>query len=351
MRIEIYSGEGKVILHIYAIFELIMRLVNKIKKSLLPVFLLALTLSLPAQPVPASDENIPYLMTFGREGETSWGDDDFSQTFFFKIPRTYSQPFYIQVYDPDVGGEVDEINGVWDTRVSYSVYGGDQAWSNPDAQGVQPTGNYKSGTLLASRVFGMDNRYDDKWYTFGPFNPTEGEFREEFDGYIFKVICEGISGDDGNLYRYFLSTDPVEHTEIEDGNAFTYEYSFRMWNNSDNVSHIYPFIDTATIFVKQVNFDWDGDGYIRVVSRVRRGLLATISNEDNWAESKIKIDEEEINSSLDFQFIKKKSPLVPNNNVVISVENQYGEYLEFFTVPIGGVPVYNPKISVKRIEK
>ena len=336
---------------IYVIFALIMRNLVYIYKSVLLVFLAALVSKGLAQPVPADDENIPYLMTFGGDGETSWGDDDFSQTFFFKIPRNYSEPFYIRVYDPDTGGDVDEINGLWDTRMSYSIYGGVESWSHDDAKGIQPTGNYRSGTLLASKVFGMDDRYDDNWYTFGPFNPTEGELVDEFDGYVFKIICEGMSGDDGNLYRYFLSTAPDENKPIEDGNAFTYEYSFRMWNDSDNVAHIYPYIDTATIFVKQVNFDWDDDGYIRVVSRVIQGHLATISNEDNWVESKIKIGEEDINSSLDFQFIKKKSPLVRNNNVVISVENQYGEYLEFFTIPIGGVPVFDPNIVAKPLNK
>ncbi|HDZ40929.1 MAG TPA: hypothetical protein ENH59_04535 [Bacteroidetes bacterium] len=328
-----------------------MRDALNIYRLILLIGLTLVTIPCVAQPVPANDENIPYLMTFGCDGETSWGDDDFSQTFLFKIPLSYSRPFYIRVYDPDIGGAVDEINGVWDTRMSYSVYGGKECWSHEDARGVNPEGNYRSGTLLASKVFGMDNRYDDGWYTFGPFNPTEGELVEAFGGYIFKIICEGLTGDDGNLYRYYLSTERDENRAIEDGNAFTYEYSFRMWNNNENISHIYPYIDTATIYVKQVNFDWDDDGYIRVVSRVKRGLLASISNEDNWAESKIRIEEEEINSSLDFQFIKKRPELVRNNNVVISVENQYGEYLEFFTIPIGGVPVYNPSIKAKQIEK
>jgi len=324
------------------------------KKTYYLIFLTSLFLVtgiIQAQPVPANDENIPYLMTFGGHGETSWGDDDFSQTFFFKIPLTYSEPFYIRVYDPDIGGDVDEINGVWDTKMNYSVYGGEGSWSDDDARGIQPSGNYRSGTLLASKVFGNDDRYDDDWYTFGPFNPTEGERVEAFEGYIFKLICEGISGDDGNLYRYYLSTLANENRPIENGNAFTYEYCFRMWNKTDNISHIYPYIDTATIFVKQVNFDWDDDGYIRVVSRVRRGLLATTSFEDEWAESKIKIEQEEINSSLDFQFIKKREFLVKNNNVVISVENQYGEYLEFFTVPIGGVPVFKAQLEGNKINK
>ena len=49
-----------------------------------------------AQAVPGADENIPHLMTFGKEGKTSWGDDDFSQTFFFTIPKDYKEPFFIR---------------------------------------------------------------------------------------------------------------------------------------------------------------------------------------------------------------------------------------------------------------
>ncbi len=329
-----------------------MKIQIKISGLFLSTLLLFLaTIPVVSQPVPAEDENIPYLMTFGKDGKTSWGDDDFSSTFFFKIPDTYTEPFYIRVFDPDVGGETDEINGFWDTKMSYTIYGGTGCFSNDDAKGIQPTGEYRSGTLLASMVFGMNNRYDNQWYTFGPFNPTEGEYTEDFKGYIFKIITEGISGDDGNLYRYYLSKKPNENVPIEDANAFTYEYSFRMWNDRNEISHIYPYIDTACIFVKQVNFDWDGDGYIRVASVVRKGQLATISHEDDWAESKIQIQDEERNTSLDFQFIKRQDQLVRNNNVVISVENQYGEMMPFFTIPIGGVPVYNPSIRVKPIDK
>ena len=42
-----------------------------------------------SQPVPNKEENIPFLMTFGNEAETYWGDDDYSQTFFFLIPSDF----------------------------------------------------------------------------------------------------------------------------------------------------------------------------------------------------------------------------------------------------------------------
>jgi len=71
---------------------------------------------LSGQPVPGKDENIPFLVTFGKDGKTSWGDDDFSQIFFFTIPKDYNRPIYIRVFDPDCGGENDEIQGEFNTR-------------------------------------------------------------------------------------------------------------------------------------------------------------------------------------------------------------------------------------------
>lgn len=319
---------------------------------LILVFLGLLVPDFYGQPVPARDENIPYLMTFGGGGkrETSWGDDDFSQTFFFVIPEEFTDPVYIRVFDPDIGGEIDEINGYWDTEIEYSIYGGKGAYSDPDARETQPTGNYRSGTLLAAKTFGEDAYFDNNWYTFGPFNPSEGEYTEKYQGHIFKIITEGKGGDDGNLYRYFLSTSFDENIDVEGANAFTYEYSFRMWNTPENVSHIYPFIDEECISVKQENFDWDNDGVIRVVSVARKGQLVKVSGEDEFVESEFNIFEEEVGKSLDFQFIKQRTPFVViNNNVVISVRNQYGELMPFFTIPIGGVPKYKYNIQVRKI--
>jgi hypothetical protein len=303
------------------------------------------------QPVPAGDENIPYLMTFGPKAGTSWGDDDYSQTFFFLIPKGFSQPVYIRLFDPDVSGTTDELSGVFDTRMTYSVYGGKECYSNKDAKETQPVGNYKSGNLLASKSFANQPEYDNKWYTFGPFNPSEGEYVQQFDGYIFKVICDGISGDDGNLYRYFLSTKVDENRPIEGANAFAFEYSFRMHDNPVEISHIYPFVDDRTISVKLSNFDWDSDGFIRIVSVARKGQLSKVSAEDNWIDDEFGIHTEEKNTSLDIQFIKRKTPAVKNNNVVVNVRNQYGELLPFYVIPIGGVPKYNARIDVYKQSK
>lgn len=308
------------------------------------IFLLVTTSAIWSQAVPSKEENIPYLVTFGANAETSWGDDDFSQTFFFVIPKDFTSPVYIRVNDPDCGGAIDEMKGVFDTRTSFTVYGGVGCYSNEDVQTGQPQGNYKAGNVLSTRAFGVDARYDQKWYTFGPFNPTEGEYIEQFKGYIIKVIAEGVSGDDGNLYRYFLSSSADENKPIEGANAFTFEYCFRMWDDPNQISYIYPYVDDRTINVKESNFDWDDDGYILIVSVLRESQPLPVSNEDNWVESDFKIFEKERNTSLAIKMIKRRSPVVRNNNVVIHIRNQYNEALKFYSSPIGGIP--KPKYGI-----
>jgi hypothetical protein len=313
------------------------------------ILLISCGLSAIAQPVPAYDENIPYLMTFGNQAEISWGDDDYSQTFFFRLPKEYTDPFYIRIWDPDIGGDHDEINGVFDTRVTYEIFGGEDCWEPNDAKGIDPVGDYKSGNLLAFKAFAEDPRYDNNWYTFGPFNPTEGEWVEDWQGFVFKIIVEGVEGDDGNMYRFYLSTDGDNNRDVEGGNAFAYEYSFRMHNNPNEVSHIYPFVDDRAISVKQWNWDWDNDGIIRIVSVARKGQLSNVSGDDIWVEDEFQILEGEKNTSLDLQFHKRKyDPLVRNNNVVINVRNQYDEVMPFFVIPLGGVPKYKYSIGVTK---
>ena len=292
-------------------------------------------------------------MTFGKDAKTASGDDDFYEIFFFTIPRDFRQQVYIRVFDPDCGGENDEKQGEYNTKTMFSVYGGKgvDPEKNEASKGLKKGINFKSGNLLASRVFSNEVTYDNKYYTFGPFNPSEGDFNERWNSYIFKIVCEGISGDDGNLYRYFLSRERNNNTPIEGANAFTYEYKFRMWNDFKSVAHIYPYIDTGIISIKQSNFDWDDDGSILVVSRYKQGKLVPVSGQDKWVESMIPVEPQEEGSSFDFQFHKQQGDLVRNNNVVISLQNQRGDAIKFFSSPIGGVPVYQPSVKVQHLKK
>ena len=311
--------------------------------------LILLTLGgwLSAQPAPAVEENIPYMITFGGNSLTSWGDDDFCQIFFCVIPVSQKSPFYLRVYDPDTGGELDEVKGNFNTVVNFSVYGGNGCWSDTSAQSIHLNGNYKSGYLITSKSFGNDPKYDKQWYSFGPLNPSEGEKIEKLGGYVFKLIAQGISGDDGNIYRYYISTTPNENAPVEGANFFTYKYHFRLSDNQKQVCQIYPFVDNKTISLEVLNFDWDDDGLIRVFSVAKNGINCTVSGEDTWERNVFPVVDDEKNTSFEIQFTKNQSFQVKNNNVVIAVLNQYGVSLPFYVVPIGGIPVYSPKIRMK----
>jgi len=308
---------------------------------------LFLTVVYSAQQVPAKVENIPFLVTFGNHADKSFGDDDFTQTFFFTVPKTYSKPFYIRVFDPDVSGKHDELKGSANTTTKFSVYGGKGCVSNKDARSIDPKGNYKSGNLLATKSFGSNSSYDDKYYTFGPFNPADGELSTQYYGYVFKIIAEGISGDDGNLYQYFLSASPSQNIPLEGANAFTFEYSFRLHANTKQVAHIYPYVDDKVVSVKQSNFDWDADGKIKLYSISMIGKELEVSGDNSWSESVYLVHLSEKGTSLDIQFQKSTSKKIANNNVVFYITNQYDEALPFFTSPIGGVPKYKGNILVK----
>jgi hypothetical protein len=317
-------------------------------KYLLIILLALITgLSGLSQAAPAEDENIPYLMTFGGDASTSWGDDDFCQIFFCVIPSSQVSPVYIRVYDPDTGGELDELKGVFNTVVNFTIYGGEGCWSDTAAQSIHPAGNYKRGNLMASKSFGADPKFDKKWYSFGPFNPFEGEYVEKMGGHVFKIIAQGISGDDGNIYKYFLSTAKGENIPVEGGNLFTYKYHFRLPDNQKQICQIYPFVDDKAISIEISNFDWDNDGIIRIFSVSKNGILCDVSGEDNWVSRNFPIMDEEKNSTVEIQFVKNQSVQVRNNNVVVAVRNQYGISLPFYVIPIGGIPVYSPKIRMK----
>ena len=303
-----------------------------------------------AQPVPAKEENIPFLVTFSKKASSSYGDDDHSQTFFFTIPKDYKKPFYIRVFDPDIGGEYDELNNgsnkKFNSLTSFTLYGGSGCISEKDATGVDPVGNYKSGNVIVSYSFGIDQSLDGEWFTMGPFNPSEGEYSEQYYGYVFKLIAEGLEGDDGNLYRYFLSASGTNNIPVNGGNAFTFEYSFRLPVNINEICHIYPFVDNKVVSVKQTNFDWDHGGAIKLYSVSTFAKDLAVSGDGKKAESVYYVKKSEKGTSLDIQFQADEASNVSNNNVVFYITNQYGETLPFFTVPIGGVPKYKGNVVI-----
>lgn len=295
------------------------------------------------QIAPNEIENIDFLVSFGKESQTSWGDDDFVQVYFFSIPENQTQTFYIRIFDPDIGGLWDEPKGEFNTRVKFSFYGGKDAYSEPDAQDFKIKKNYNSGSLLWSRTFDNSGQYDDKWHTLGPFSPLQGEYMPMEKSYYFKMIAEGVSGDDGNLYKYSISMKPDENIEVQGANAFTYSYTFRLPDDPLRVSHLYPFINANVVAINIHNFDFDHGGNMYLYSVSKNRHLIKTGGEDVWTTSNHKIDPEELNSTIDIQIVNSG---LKNNNIVVYITNEYNQVVPFYTVPIGGPPKYKYKATV-----
>jgi hypothetical protein len=318
----------------------------KITNFISTAFILFVTVQLAAQQIPSPEENISYLTTFGKDAGGQWGDDDHVQSFFFIIPASTPGGVFIKVFDPNIGGLHDVVNKdeVFNTQTKFMVYGGKGAYTDPDSQGIDPKGNYKAGTLLASETFDQGEYFDDTWFSFGPFNPTEGEYVAQFDGYVFKVIAQGLDGDDGNHYKYFLSSDKTTNRPVIGGNAFTFEYTFKLPEGRGSVAHIYPLMDENVIAIKQNNFDFDVEGVIKVYSISKNGHNVMLSPNEAWEVSEHKIDSTEHGKSLDIQIVKSKDRI---NDMTFFIVNQYNEAIPFFAIPIGGVPKYKYKVAIQ----
>jgi hypothetical protein len=300
------------------------------------------------QIAPNEIENIDFLVTFGKDSETSWGDDSFAQTFFFSIPDNQTQSFYIRIFDPDIGGTWDELNGAADTKTKFSFYGGKGAYSEPDARDYKIRGNYNSGSLLWSRIFDHTGQYDNKWYSLGPFSPLQGEYITAEKSYYFKMIAEGLSGNDGNLYKYAISLKPDENIDVQGANAFTFRYTFRLPSDPSRVSHLYPFISSDVVAINIHNFDFDHGGSIFLYSVSKNRHVIKTSGDNEWIASHHKIDPDESNSTIDIQMVNNG---MRNNNVVIYITNEYNTPLPFYTIPIGGPPKYKYKATITYTEE
>lgn len=296
-----------------------------------------------SQMVPGEDENIPYLINFGANAKHSFGDDDFNQAFYFVVPKTYNQPFYVRIFDPEIGGLHDEIIDKSDTKTKFSFFGGAGIYSKALGVNAPKVSETAMGDLLEEEEFDSDSEYDDSWYSFGPFNPKEGEFVKEFDGYVFKMLSEGMSGNDGNCYKYFLSNKSNENSAIPGGNAFTFEYTIRLHDKWDEVSHLYPFVDNEVVKLKQHNFDLDGSCDIKIFSVKRMGERAKVSSDNNWVSSMHTVYDAERESCMDFQIRNKRDANAKFNNTVVYITNQYGEFLPFMAIPIGD---FTPKKQI-----
>jgi len=328
------------------------------------LLLLLISGSISANIIPHPELNIPYLCTFGNECSTDWGDDDFTNVIFLQVPSSTTDSLFLRVYDPDVGGDVDEINEIWDTETEFSLYGGEGAYTHPDARKLDPVGNYRSGTRIFSRKFTQDPSSDDRWVSIGSFSPDQGESLD--DVYVFKVIVQGLRGDDGNMYRLALSTDRFVNIFPEGMSSFAFEWGFRLPNNPGEVVYVCPFeVPQGTVTISQHIWDFDNDNVMFLQTPYHTlpaytggnrewtntkyifsdGLVNIESTGKRWDTTTYEISDEERKGLWCFTVVKGS---FKNNDVVFYVNSDTGEPIALASIK---PPVIRQKIEEDSVDR
>jgi hypothetical protein len=202
------------------------------------------------------------VSTFGTAATSPGnGDNDQVQVVFLEVPAAFPGPLYVHIYDPDVGGTLDEQQGgAWDTLTTFSLFGGSGAYTDPLAR--RPTyatttdPGISSGTPIISRTIGVSGTVDGTWTLFAMVNPDQGE--AVGDTRIFKLSVVGAnSGDDGNLYNVVLSAgpDPLVSPSPPGGRIFAFSWTLPL--ASDSPRRLYPYIRPGVSTFTQFNWDLD----------------------------------------------------------------------------------------------
>lgn len=185
-----------------------------------------------------------HMVTMGKEAPPDQGDNDFTQAVYFKIPATITQRLYLRIFDPDCGGGVDENFGPWDTKTKFSFFGQADSLVKDDLQDTKP---------IAVKTFGIDSFTDNKWYTFAEFMPEKGEKVKDF--YYFKLLVQGMSGNDGNVFNGTISLDPKQNRSPENLTIYNYMPTVNLPRIAKRFAELRFFIPSGTSELKIRNFD------------------------------------------------------------------------------------------------
>jgi len=199
-----------------------------------------------------------YVSTFGPSSPDTDGDDDHVQVIFFDLPASSSDNLYFRIFDADTGNSLDEIYAPADTTIRYALYGGAGAYTGARVSHPAPS-QINAGTLLAETTIGENSAYDNGWQlVFGPFSATQGE--DMGSRRVFKLVVQGTSGDDGNLYNAVLSTNPGANVPPAGSRTFAYAWTLPLASDPAQRPALYPYVPTGSSEFRQYNYDADFTG-------------------------------------------------------------------------------------------
>ncbi len=266
------------------------------------------------------------LVTFGSEAPPGKGDDDFTEEIHIRVPEDAPDQLYLRIFDPDVGGVEDEPSGHWNTRTRFALFG---------AVGDATSG--RADGLLAERVFGVDPTTDGLWYTFARIAPGQG--RAVDGARVFRLLVQGLEGDDGNLFDIAISTEPDANSPVAGAVLLAERPTISVPPGRERFAEARFEIPAATTAIRIRNFDLDGARIALEMPFVGRQDLDP-SGDADWREQVVALEPD--------QSARPAAILVQGgrrllNDIVLEVLDQDGRRLPF-QLPVRMEPSANAPV-------
>ncbi|EXJ13943.1 PKD domain-containing protein [Imhoffiella purpurea] len=226
------------------------------------------------------------LVTFGPDAHPGKGDDDFTEVVYIQVPDSAAGPLYLRLWDPDLGGTQDEPNGLWNGRTRFRLFGGEGAFSQAGPS-ADPSAWRSVGEVLGEAEFGEDASTDGVWHTLARFSPERGE---EVGGHrLFRLLVEGVAGDDGNLYDLTVSSDAGTNRPVEGLRLLDYRPTFSVSPGPERLAEAVFAVpaDADTLVIRQFDLD---RARIQLELPIVGPVPLRSSGEARWEEERVAID-------------------------------------------------------------
>ncbi|MDO8602603.1 MAG: PKD domain-containing protein [Candidatus Omnitrophota bacterium] len=285
--------------------------------------------------VPTEQSNVEYFYVFGADGKKTYGAmRNEPQVVFIKVPVSYKGSVQISVYDPECSGSIDEKSDQWDTVTKFSILGGKGAYTSLAEMDESHIINnkedinfidYYEGDLLTAKTFGEDPQYNKAFYSFRPIDASMGE---ELDGYrYFKIVIEGLAGDDDNLFSLDVSPN--------DSEAFSFSPAIRLTEARGAKMALYPAIPSDVAKVMEYNYDLDPTGGSIELISPTRFFRINGSKTGMWAKTEINVPSEDSGRTWVYEITKGSQK---QGNMALTMLTDKGRSIPIYFTPGKAAP-------------
>ncbi|MCF6270143.1 MAG: PKD domain-containing protein [Melioribacteraceae bacterium] len=273
------------------------------------------------------------FVTYGAEGNPKEGDNDFKQIFFIKVDENAEDSFGVELFDIDCAGENDQaFNQNYNSEFRFSIFGGKRVFTSKSITLESPrsTDLYK-GKLIKEIFVRDESEYDDRWIPFVNLNKSQGEF---VDGaYYFKLLVEGVSGDDANVFNVRIVSENNDKIKI-----INYAPTVRILPRMAPIQLRFNSGENLKLMVK--NYDADRLS-VSVQTPYRSDLKLKSSGDGNWKSDLVELKIFEKNEICAIQFGPGGKRV---NDAIFSIKDELGDPIPISLPILTEVPNYRPVI-------